>query len=113
MHTLTLITGILCLLIVLFDAFQTIILPRRAVGRFRITRIFYGLTWRPWLLVARFINNERKRESVYSYYGPLSLIFLLVIWREASFWASRRSFTRLAVPFMTQCWCLAFALIST
>ncbi|HZB88598.1 MAG TPA: potassium channel family protein [Terracidiphilus sp.] len=74
------IAGILCLLIVLFDAFQTIILPRRAVGRYRITRVFYGLTWRPWVLIARLIANERKRESVYSYYGPLSLILLLVIW---------------------------------
>lgn len=80
MQTFTLIAGILCLLIVLFDAFQTIILPRRAVGRFRITRLFYGLTWRPWLLLARLTRNDRKRETIYSYYGPLSLILLLVIW---------------------------------
>ncbi len=72
--------GILCLVIVLLDAFQTIILPRRAAGHIRLTRIFYALTWRPWVFVARRISDLRKRETVYSFYGPLSLIFLLVIW---------------------------------
>lgn len=80
MRTLALIAGILCLCIVLLDAFQTIILPRRATGRFRLTRIFYVVTWNPWVFFARRLPNPRKRETVLSYYGPLSLIFLLVVW---------------------------------
>ncbi len=80
MRTLTWVAGMLSLLVVLFDAFQTIILPRRAVGRFRITRIFYTLTWRPWTLLARLVRSSRNRETVFSYYGPLSLILLLMIW---------------------------------
>jgi len=39
MRTVSLIAGVVCLFAVLFDAFQTIILPRRATGRFRLTRI--------------------------------------------------------------------------
>ncbi len=72
--------GILCLLVVLLDAFQTIILPRRAAGRLRLTRIFYILTWTPWRFVAVRIHHPRKRETALSFYGPLSLIFLLVVW---------------------------------
>jgi len=72
--------GILCLAIVLLDAFQTIILPRRAAGRLRLTRIFYILTWIPWRFVATRIHHPRKRETALSFYGPLSLIFLLVVW---------------------------------
>lgn len=72
--------GILCLLVVLLDAFQTIILPRRAAGRLRLTRIFYILTWIPWRFVALRIHHPRKRETALSFYGPLSLIFLLVVW---------------------------------
>jgi hypothetical protein len=72
--------GILCLLIVLLDAFQTIILPRRAAGRLRLTRIFYMLTWFPWRFVALRIHHPRKRETALSFYGPLSLIFLLIVW---------------------------------
>jgi hypothetical protein len=74
------VAGIFCLFAVLLDAFQTIILPRRASGRFRLTRLFYIATWNPWVFFARRIRNPRKRESAYSFYGPLSLIFLLAVW---------------------------------
>jgi hypothetical protein len=72
--------GIVCLFAVLFDAFQTIILPRRASGRYRLTRIFYLLTWSPWVFITKRLHDARKRESAFSYYGPMSLIFLLVVW---------------------------------
>jgi Ion channel len=80
MRVATMLLGILCLLVVLLDAFQTIILPRRAAGRLRLTRIFYILTWFPWRFVALRIHHPRKRETALSFYGPLSLIFLLVVW---------------------------------
>jgi hypothetical protein len=80
MRIFTLIAGIVCVVAVMLDAFQTIILPRRATGRFRLTRIFYTLTWRPWVLISHCVRNERKRETAFSFYGPLSLIFLLVMW---------------------------------
>ncbi|HUA93635.1 MAG TPA: potassium channel family protein [Terracidiphilus sp.] len=80
MRVLALIAGIVCIITALFDTFQTIILPRRATGRFRITRIFYALTWQPWTFFARNLHNPRKRETVFSFYGPLSLILLLMVW---------------------------------
>ena len=83
MRILAMIGGVFCLLIVLLDAFQTIILPRRAVGRFRLTRIFYIATWTPWRFVARRLCDQRKRETVFSFYGPLSLILLLAVWATA------------------------------
>jgi hypothetical protein len=83
MHILTLVAGVVCLFAVLLDAFQTIILPRRASGRFRLTRIFYAVTWTPWVFLAKRLRDPRKRESAFSYYGPLSLIFLLVFWAGA------------------------------
>ena len=76
MRTVTLIVGVVCLFAVLLDAFQTIILPRRASGRFRLTRIFYIATWKPWAFFARRLRDPRKRETVFSYYGPMSLILL-------------------------------------
>ncbi|MDE3148042.1 MAG: two pore domain potassium channel family protein [Acidobacteriota bacterium] len=83
MHILAFVAGVVCLCVVLLDAFQTIILPRRASGRFRLTSIFYVATWRPWAFFARRVRNARKRETAFSYYGPLSLIFLLVVWAAA------------------------------
>lgn len=80
MRTATLIFGVFCIFVVLLDAFQTIILPRRATGPVRLTRIFYMLTWKPWRSVASRISSARRREAAFSFYGPLSLILLLVVW---------------------------------
>jgi hypothetical protein len=80
MRIVTFIAGVICLFAALFDAFQTIILPRRATGRFRLTRMFFLVTWRPWVFVTGRMRDARKRESAFSYYGPMSLIFLLAMW---------------------------------
>ena len=80
MNIAALMAGILCVFTVLLDAFQTIILPRRATGRVRLTRLFYIATWIPWSFVANRLHNPRKRETAFSFYGPLSLILLLVLW---------------------------------
>ena len=83
MRILAFVAGVACLFIVLLDAFQTIILPRRATGHLRLTRIFYIATWRPWAFFTRRLRNPRHRETVFSFYGPLSLILLLVVWASA------------------------------
>jgi len=93
------IAGILCLLIVLFDAFQTIILPRRAIGRLRLTRVFYILTWIPWSYIARRLRNPRRRETVLSVYGPLSLILLLAVWAGALLLGFALMYYALGSPF--------------
>lgn len=80
MHIVALLGGLICCLGVILDAFQTIILPRRPTGRFRITKLFYLATWGPWVWVAERISNRRVREQVYSIFGPISLLLLLVLW---------------------------------
>jgi hypothetical protein len=77
---LILLAGILLILIVLWEAFETIILPRRVRRRFRLTRLYYRSSWRPWSALAWKIRSTRKRETLLSFYGPLSLIGLLVLW---------------------------------
>lgn len=80
MHTLALIAGLTCLFAVILDAFQTIILPRRPTGTLRITRFFFILTWSPWAALARHTRDKKVREQIYSVFGPLSLLLLLVVW---------------------------------
>ncbi len=72
--------GVLCVIAALLDAFETVILPRRATGRFQFTRMFYWLTWRPWRWLSRQVARPRKRETMLSFYGPLSLVFLIAAW---------------------------------
>ena len=83
MHPLRLILGIACLVSALLDAFETVILPRRATGRFRLTKVFYVVTWRPWRWLSRQVRHPRKRETMLSFYGPLSLVFLIAMWAAA------------------------------
>lgn len=99
MHILSLVAGILCLFTVLFDAFQTIILPRRATGRFRITNLFYKFTWRPWVFFVGRLRSPRVRETAFSYYGPMSLILLLVVWASAMVVGFALIFFALGSPF--------------
>lgn len=79
-HIAAFIAGLFCCLGVALDAFQTIILPRRPSRRFRLTRAFFVATWPPWVLMAERTSNKKLREQIYSIYGPLSLLLLLLIW---------------------------------
>jgi Ion channel len=79
-HFVAFVTGLLCCAGVALDAFQTIILPRRPTGHFRITKLFFVLTWGPWVRMAERARNSKVREQIYSVYGPLSLLLLLLIW---------------------------------
>ena len=80
MNILVSIVSLLILYIILQDAFETIVLPRRVTRRLRLARIYYFMSWNLWSKVARKIHKESRRENFLSYYGPLSLIILLVIW---------------------------------
>jgi hypothetical protein len=99
LRLVALIAGLVCIFGVLWDAFQTIILPRRATGIIRLTRYFYIATWRPWSVFARRIRTPRKRETAFSFYGPLSLILLLVLWAAVMVLGFGLLYFSLNVPF--------------
>jgi hypothetical protein len=80
MHTFAAIAGLLIVLTVLLDAFETIVLPRKVQRAFRLTSWFYRHTWVPWVRLSRLIRVNSWRENFLGYFGPLSLILLLVFW---------------------------------
>lgn len=80
MHILEGITGLLLIAVVLWDAFETIILPRRVTRSVRLARLFYQSTWKPWSASARKIRSANRRENFLSYFGPLSILILLGVW---------------------------------
>ena len=99
MHPVAIIAGLFLLALVLLDAFQTIILPRRPVGRFRITRLFFLLTWYPWTQAARLLPSRRAREQMYSVYGPLALLMLFILWAMLLTSAYALAYFGLNMPF--------------
>ncbi|WP_141727912.1 potassium channel family protein, partial [Thermogemmatispora onikobensis] len=68
------------ILVILQDAFETVVLPRRISRRFRLARLIFRVSWWLWRGPAQLIHNGGRREYYLSLYGPLSLLFLLVIW---------------------------------
>ncbi|MDQ1591097.1 MAG: hypothetical protein QOG71_1724 [Pyrinomonadaceae bacterium] len=80
MRVLVTIASFALIVVVLWDAFETIVLPRRVTRRLRLTTLYYAVTWRPWLWLTRLIGSRKRREMVLSIYGPLSLLLLIVLW---------------------------------
>jgi len=80
MHILAAVGSIALILVVLWDAFEVIILPRRVTRKFRLTRFFYRSTWIPWSAAARRMPKSNRRDLLLSFFGPVSLLFLLSLW---------------------------------
>ena len=69
-----------CLLIlfILWDTFETVIMPRTVINRMRLTTAYYRFAWRLWGGLAS--RMGRRRERLLSAFGPLSLILLMATW---------------------------------
>ena len=74
------IAGVAVFLVVLWDAFEAIILPRRVTRKFRLTSFYYLLTWRSWKFCAGLISSRKMRESFLGFFGPISLLLLIGVW---------------------------------
>jgi len=80
MHAFAVIAGLAFIFAVLLDAFESIVLPRRVLRHFRISAWFYRYTWVPWRRVISHVGSASRRENFLGYFGPLSLILLLMLW---------------------------------
>lgn len=74
------IAGAAIIAVSLWEAFEGVVLPRRATRHFRFTRLFYRSTWSPWRAIAQRMRRPKRRETFLSFYGPLSLLFLFIFW---------------------------------
>ena len=74
------IAGVAIFLIVLWDAFEAIILPRRVTRRFRLARLFYKTTWHIWRFCTNLVSSRKRREALLGFFGPLSLLILVAVW---------------------------------
>src|SRR4029077_6291942 len=74
------IGSVVALLVILHDAFEVMLLPRRVKSRLRLVRLFFCFTR---VIVSGFaprIDSDDRRHNYLSLYGPLSMVWLLVVW---------------------------------
>jgi hypothetical protein len=74
------LAGVAILLIVVWDAFEVIILPRRVTRRFRLSRLFYKNSWRIWKFTVGLFPSKKIRETAFGIFGPISLLILVAVW---------------------------------
>ena len=74
------VLGIVVIWVVLLDAFETVVLPRRVLRNFRLTAYFYRRTWIPWRKIASHIKTTSRQQNFLGYYGPVSVILLMAVW---------------------------------
>jgi len=79
-HIVGVVFGAAIIWVVLLDAFETVVLPRRVLRNFKLTAYFYRRTWIPWRNIARRISKPSRQQNFLGYFGPLSLILLLGFW---------------------------------
>ncbi len=79
MRMLAAIVGVLLILVVLWEGFEVVVLPRRVLGRVRLVRSLFPLVWPMWKLITASMPR-RLQETWLSFYGPLSLLGSLVVW---------------------------------
>jgi len=72
--------GAILIFIVLWDAFETVVLPRRVTRRIGLARLFYRYTWLAYSSFVIKALPRKRHESFLSYYGPLSLLALVGLW---------------------------------
>ena len=80
MRILAVIFGIVLIVLVAQDAFETVVLPRRVTRRIRLARLFYRVTWMGWRSLGHLMRTGARREYYLGYLGPLSLLALFVFW---------------------------------
>lgn len=72
--------GAILFLVVLQDAFEVMLLPRRVRRRWRLTRYYFQGFWLLWRAAASLWPVGERRERFLSIFGPLSMTLLFSLW---------------------------------
>ncbi|MEP7028961.1 MAG: potassium channel family protein [Candidatus Eisenbacteria bacterium] len=72
--------GIALVILILQDAFETLVLPQTVNRRWRPARLYYRSAWAAWTRVAALVVRGRRHQSALGVFGPLSLLGLFTLW---------------------------------
>ncbi|MBC7807853.1 MAG: two pore domain potassium channel family protein [Akkermansiaceae bacterium] len=79
MNIAVLVFCIVMLGYIIWEGFETLVLPRRIERPLRGTSVFYQSFWAMWCALARRVPLP-GRDNFLSVFGPLSLLLLLTLW---------------------------------
>jgi hypothetical protein len=79
LEALEVILGIVVVLYVLNDVFQSVVVPRPTPARYRITRWVVRPGWRAWRGMTR-TKSSGERDRMLGMFAPLVVVVLLFLW---------------------------------
>ncbi len=77
---LAFVAGLACVALVLWDVFETIVVPRPTPGRFRLARNLVAVSWAAWKAAGVRSRRGLARERLLGMYAPAVVIALLILW---------------------------------
>jgi len=80
MRWIALPVGIVLVVWTLLDVFRTLVMPRAARGRVRLSRILFRPIWRPWRWIGLRAKTVQARERILATAAPSFFFVLLVGW---------------------------------
>ena len=96
------ITSVVLIVLVLWDGFTNVVLPRTLNQRFSISGSLIRYTWQPWGWFSARLRNTERRDVLLSIYGPFFSIL------QVGFWA-----TLLIIGFAGLHWALGSDMIAS
>lgn len=76
--------GLTIVVLVLLDAFDTLLATSMATRRLSPSTWYFVVTWRVCRSLAQRVKDDQRREGWLGLYGPASFVALLVLWTAAS-----------------------------
>ncbi len=80
---LAVLLGIALLFVILQDAFEVMLLPRRVQRSLRFVRLYFRSVWTVWSWLGARLPGGARRERFFSVFGALSMVLLFAIWASA------------------------------
>jgi Ion channel len=77
------VVGLTIILIVFYDLFQTVVLPRPAVGKMQLARRVVRPMWLVWRWVSQRTSRLERSEARLAAFAPVALLTLFLIWAAA------------------------------
>ena len=78
MQVLLFMIGLITVLLTLFSALSTFVLPRAA--RSQLNRVVFGLLRRVFESILHFTKSYERRDTIMAYYAPIGVILLVPTW---------------------------------
>ena len=75
--------GLGLLVVVFYDLFQSVVLPRPSVHKVQLARLIIRPTWFAWRWLGTRSSHPARNEARLAAFGPLALIELFVLWAIA------------------------------